>query len=88
MLNPPRRAILSRAHNTLAPSMLTVRRRRIGSAALKGRLFTFSVIDKRPVRVSSRDSLFEVRLFRNCPSPPDPKKISGEFFGGWLITGC
>src|SRR6478735_3015713 len=36
----PRRAILSRAHNTLSPSMLTVRRRRIGSAALKDRLFT------------------------------------------------
>src|SRR5579871_2723180 len=41
MLNPPRRAILSRAHNTLARSMFTVRRRRIGSASLKDRLFTF-----------------------------------------------
>ena len=30
--------------------MLTVRRRRIGSAALKDCLFTFSVLDKRPVR--------------------------------------
>jgi len=53
MPSPSRRAILSRAQNTLARSMLTVRRRRIGSAALKDHLFTFPVTDKRPVRVSS-----------------------------------